>query len=92
MIAAPIAFAGLLLLAAASRRPADHLGLSPRTRRIARWVGGALLGVSAVLAYAGSDAPRRLVGWVLELGILIPPVGLLSTWLLSKRKADRRAP
>lgn len=85
MIGAVFAFGALALLGGASRRPADRLGLTPRSRRLARMAAVALLAISAIVDGVGSEGGRRLVEWVLLFGMLVPPVGLASTLLLSRR-------
>ena len=80
-----LAFGALALLGIASRRPADHLGLTPEARRLARIVAVALLAASGVVDGIGGEGGRRLVQWVLLLAPLVLPVGLASTILLSRR-------
>lgn len=86
MMAAPIAFAALFLLAIASRRPADHLGLGRSSRRACRVIATVLLFLSALPLWLGRDQLIPLVQWALLLGVLVPPTGLLSTYLMSKRR------
>ncbi len=85
MMGALLAFAALALLGLASRRPADHLGLTPRAGRLARVAAIVLLAASAVIDGVGEGGGRRLTEWVLLLGMLVPLVGLASALLLSRR-------
>jgi ABC-type xylose transport system permease subunit len=80
-----VALVALALLAAASWRPAERLRLRPATRRTARLAAAALLAVSMTAALTNGDGMRWLVEWILALGLLVPPVALATTRLLSKR-------
>ena len=68
--------AALGLLAAASRRPAERLGLAPTRRRQAKGLAAALLGLSFVAGVAAGGSLLDLVQWVLAIGMIVPPVAL----------------
>jgi hypothetical protein len=75
-----LALPALLLLAVASRRPAERLGLSSRQRKAAKWVAAGLLLAAAAIC-TGHGGGRAIVAWVLLLGVLVPPIGMAFTRL-----------
>ena len=91
--AAPVALLAIALLACGTPRQAQALfgdRLREPHRRGLRIAGIALLVVSLVLALAGGDRARHLVGWIGTIGIEALVVALFATLRTSRSRRGNR--